>query len=63
MKKSSYNRLKEENESLKKDIYNLVVNKDKEEGVIIFCKWKLKFDVDRMVMQGSIHNDNLTGLL
>ena len=58
-KETTYQRLKRENAELKDDIYTLVVltNSKKTEDIIkvfgVNCRWKIKFDLERIVWSGN----------
>lgn len=71
MKKSSYQKLKEEiellksqkNELISNDIYNLVTKQNESEGVLIKIKWLTVFAMENCIMRGDITETKLTGLL
>ena len=50
---SSYEKLKIENESLRKDIYNLIRNADKEEGLCVKRRYQIIYLLEDSVMFGN----------
>lgn len=58
MKKTSYQKLKEENDQLKNDIYILVEQKDYHSELYYktWIKYKIKFDIDKLIWLGSYEN-------
>lgn len=52
---SSYKKLKAENEKLKRDIYNLIVNEDKEAGIFTKMEYKILYDLYNVVWSGSVN--------
>lgn len=67
MKKTSYQKLKQENESLRlkiqelitTDIYNLVVKTNEKEGALCAVKWGTVFAVERSLMHGCKSESNI----
>ena len=49
---SSYKKLKIENESLRKDIYNLICNADKEKGLCVKRRYQIIYLLEDSVMFG-----------
>lgn len=63
MKKSSYQKLKEENAKLKEDIYNLIQNDGTLKGFETKMKYKIRYRADEPIMFGNIRNENLKGII
>ena len=62
-KKSSYKKLKEENERLKKDIYTLVMKPDSIDALSLKMQYAHKFEIDNLMFAGSHEVEvNLTGI-
>ena len=55
---SAYQKLKAENEKLKKDIYNLVGNMDKMEGIITKANYELQYKMSDAVWFGEALKPN-----
>ena len=55
---SSYQKLKIENQKLKEDIYNLIVNENTENGLLVKLCYKIKFDIDKVLMLGESTKPN-----
>lgn len=62
---SSYEKLKRENEKLKQDIYNLVRNADKADGVETRLRYELDYSTNDAVWLGdsSIKANQYNGIL
>jgi NADPH-dependent 7-cyano-7-deazaguanine reductase QueF len=56
-KKSSYQKLKDENERLKNDIYTLTVKSDTPEGVSLKMRYVMRSDIDKMCFLGNSEYD------
>ena len=70
MKISSYQKLKNQIEELEKeksllvnDIYHLIKEPEKLEGLMCKVKWKFKFDIDEMIWRGDTEMKELKGLI
>ena len=50
---SSYQKLKQENKSLKEDIYNLVMYSKKEVGVVTHMRYANKFNLVNAILSGT----------
>ncbi len=50
---TDYDKIKAENKELRNDIYNLIKNEDKIEGLAIKVLWEIRFDMDDLIMSGS----------
>ena len=59
MTKSSYKKLKEENEGLKKDLYRIVMKHDEIETQALIMRYRLKFSLSEMFFSGTA--DHLKG--
>lgn len=57
---TSYQRLKAENEQLKKDIYNLIRNADKIEGMETKMRYEMSYSLSDVVWAGNPADVNLT---
>jgi hypothetical protein len=58
--KSSYQKLKEENERLKNDIYTLTVKSDTPEGVSLKMRYQFQSDVDNICFLADFKNEITT---
>jgi hypothetical protein len=56
--KSSYQKLKEENERLRQDIYALVRYPKSIKGIEIATKWDILFQISEIAWAGDISNIN-----
>ncbi len=52
-KMSSYQKLKAENQRLKNDIYLLVMDADGFQGMGVAARYRLQYDMDKMVWFGE----------
>lgn len=52
-KLTTYQKQKLKIKELEKDIYNLVVNENLEDGVFTKLKYKVSYDIDKLIMCGN----------
>lgn len=54
---TAYQKLKQENKALRQDIYDLVVNKDKEQGISTYIRYKRSYNVVDAILAGDATKD------
>lgn len=59
MKQNSYQKLKAENAQLKEDIYNLIKNENKLDGLAVRFKYETLFGMEDVIMAGRSTNYSL----
>lgn len=52
-KETSYQRLKRENKELKRDLYNITMHPQTDNGVASFLKWRIHYEILGCVMFGE----------
>jgi hypothetical protein len=57
MSKGSYQKLKEENAMLRKDIYKLVMESHNMNGQIVKTLWTFRFKAERELLKGHASNN------
>lgn len=55
---TSYQKLRQENENLKKDIYNIIMKRDSELGIMTIMKYQIEFGSIDIVFFGNKDSDN-----
>ena len=62
---SAYQKLKAENKKLRNDIYNIVRNPDKMEGIITKARYEMQYKISDIVLFGDAvnPNQNFNGIL
>lgn len=66
MKKSSYQKLKEENAQFKQDIYKLVMQPDSFKALRVKAQYEIKFGMADIILSGSRDtnvNESIEGLI
>ena len=58
--KSSYQKLKIKNETLKQDIFNLIRKADKMEGLVTKAKYSIQYDKADVTMFGNVSSETDT---
>lgn len=53
-RETTYQRLKRENSELKKDIYELICNPEKESGIMVKKMWQIRYDGENIIWQGDV---------
>lgn len=54
---TAYQKLKQENKALRQDIYDLVVNKDKEQGISTYIRYVHSYNVVNAMLAGDATSD------